>query len=89
MRGELRIETKSSSEMIVNKVSVDLPFRMNPTSQLSGLEEGRKKCYPLVEDDLLAHLQGHMRRNRKLFSAIERARVAKPGCDTIRAGSLC
>lgn len=61
MRGELRIETKSTSKMIVNKFSVDLPFRMNPTLCFSGLGEERKKCYPLVENNLLAHLQGHVR----------------------------
>ena len=88
MRGKLRIETKSTSKMIVNKFSVDLPFRMNPTLCFSGLGEERKKCYPLVENNLLAHLQGHVRRDQKLFSPIERARVAKPGHDTIRIGRL-
>lgn len=57
MRGELRIETKSTSKVIVNKFSVDLPFGMNPTLCFSGLGEERKKCYPLVENNLLAHLK--------------------------------
>ena len=38
-------------------------------------------CYLLVENNLLAHLQGYMRHNQKLILAIERARVAKPGCE--------
>ncbi len=88
MRGELRVETKSSSKMIVNEFSVDLPFRINPTLCFSGVGEERKQCYPLVENYLLAHLQGQVRRDQKLFSAIERARVAKPGYDTIRVGRL-
>jgi hypothetical protein len=74
--------------MIVNKFSVDLPFRMNPTLCFSVLGEERKKCYPLVENNLLAHLQGRVRRDQKLFSAIEHARVAKPGHDTIRVGLI-
>ena len=74
--------------MIVNKFSVDLPFRMDPTLCLSGLGEERRKCYPLVKNNLLAHLQGHVRRDQKLLSPIERARVAKPDYDTIRVGRL-
>jgi hypothetical protein len=74
--------------MIVNKFSVDLPFRMNPTLCFSGPGEEREKCYPLVENNLLAHLQGHVRRDQKPFSTIERARVAKPGYDMIRVGRL-
>lgn len=81
MRGELRIETESTSKMIVNKSSIDLPFGVNPTLCFSVLGEERKKCYPLVENNLLAHLQVHVRRDWKLLSAIERARVAKPGCN--------
>lgn len=88
MRGELRIETKGTSKMIVDKFSVDLPFRMNPTLYFSGMGEERKRCYPLVENNLLAHLQGHVRRDQKLLLAIERARVAKPGYDPIRVGRL-
>jgi hypothetical protein len=88
MRGELRIETKSSSKMIVNKFSVNLPFRMDPTLCFSGPREEKKKCYQLVENNLLTHLQRHVRRDQKLFSAIERARVAKPSYDTIRASRL-
>ena len=61
MRGELRIETKSTSKMIVNKLSVDLPFRVDPIMYFSGQGEERKTCDPLVEDNLLAHLQGHVR----------------------------
>jgi hypothetical protein len=74
--------------MIINKFSVDLPFRMDPMLCFSGLGEARKKCYPLVENNLLAHLQGHLRLDQKLFSLIERTRVAKPGYDTIRVGRL-
>ena len=74
--------------MIVDKFSVDLPFRMNPTLCFSGLGEERKSCYPLVKDNLFTHLQGHVRRDQKLFSEIERASVAKPGYATIRVGHL-
>ena len=74
--------------MIVDKFSVDLPFRMDPTLCFSGLGEERKKYYPLVENNLFAHLQGHVRWDQKIFLVIERARVAKPGYDTIRVGRL-
>ena len=49
---------------------------------------GKKKCHPLVENNLLAHLQGHVRWDQKQFSEIGRARVAKPGRDTISVGHL-
>ncbi len=69
--------------MIVNKFGVDLPFGMNPMlCFLLRARREKKKCYLLVENDLLAHLQGHVRWDQKMFSTIKRARVAKPGCDT-------
>jgi hypothetical protein len=74
--------------MSVNKASVGLPFGMNPMLRLSGPEEERKKWYPLVENDLFAHLQGHMRRDQRLNSTIERARVAKPVCDADQSRSF-
>ena len=53
-------------------------------SYISHVSARKRKinCYLLVENNLLAHLQGYMRRNQKLILAIERARVAKPGCET-------
>lgn len=50
--------------MIVNKLSVNLPFRVNPMLCFSELGEERKTCYALVENNLLAHLQGHVRRDQ-------------------------
>ena len=82
MRGELCIKTKRSSEMVVYKLSIDLPFRMNPMFRLSELTNEKKNYYALVENNLFAHLQEHMRHNQKQVLATERARVAKPGHST-------
>ena len=89
MRGELRIKTKRSSEMVVDKLSIDLPFGMNPMFRLSEPRNHKKKSYyALVENNFLAHLQEYMRSDQKLVLAIERARVAKPGRSTDQSRSF-
>ena len=74
--------------MVVYKLSIDLPFGMNPTFHLSELRNEKKSYYALVENNFLAHLQEHMRRDQKLVLAIERARVAKPGRSTDQSRSF-